>query len=152
MKPDRWCVGTEEAFYGSYASKEEAISGAPLELDGMLGPGSTFYVGRCVPFVARINVYSLIEHLREEATEEAGEAAEEWLAGYEYPPADSEEGAEAADLSDRLNAVFAAWLKETHQEPEFYGVEDVTRHLWPTPQPAGTPVSSAPEPEKGGAT
>jgi hypothetical protein len=128
-----WCVGSEEAFYGSFASKEEAIAGAADELENIVDPGGTFYVGRCVTFVPRVDACAVIERLREEADESGGEAAEDWLEGAVFARKGTKDWEERADLEQRLTEALASWLRDTKQEPEFYGVEEITKHAMPAP-------------------
>lgn len=119
----RFCVGNEEQFYGSYATVEAAIADAHEQMPDLEG-GETIYVGTIAPFVPSIDADDVVDRLREQAYEHAGEEpTEDWLA--HVPPE------QKADLERRLLEALQGWLKDHHLEPTFYGVENITPHTAP---------------------
>lgn len=80
-------------------------------------PGEQIAVGICEDYTPSIDVDDILDRVGENAYEEVGEVAEGWPCyerGKGYTDADK--------LSDKINEVFAEWLKETGQTPGFYKI------------------------------
>jgi hypothetical protein len=122
---ESYCLSSnEETFSGDYASREEAIAFAADELG--VEPGGLFWVGRSVPYVVEVRKHTadrLVEQLAEDAYDEVGDVAEDWLRRVT--------DGQLTDLASRLDSVVEAWLEDYGHEPGFWRVEDVTEHRAP---------------------
>lgn len=74
----------------------------------------TIAIGTVKPYVVSIDAETYLENLEEDAYEECGDAAEDWI-DYES----------SNQLSERLTECVNQWLKETGNEPSFYKIVDV---------------------------
>lgn len=75
----------------------------------------TFAIGHIEPYEINCDfAYTILNYLGEDAFEEVGEIADEWLSSV------SKEDLE--NLNSRLTAVINDWLKEVNEEPTFYKV------------------------------
>ena len=75
------------------------------------------YVGEIEPYVPTIDGCVVAERLFEEAYDELGECAESWLEGCKNEDYDK--------LSDMLTNTLNEWIKETHNEPNFYHIGNI---------------------------
>jgi hypothetical protein len=83
--------------------------------EGCYSREGTFAIGYIEPYEINYDFADLItEHLSNDAYEEVGEVAEEWL--YKVPKEDMER------LNNRVTAIVKDWLKEIREEPTFYKV------------------------------
>lgn len=124
-----WTASSDEERWPAsrdYASREEAIQKAPLDLD--LEPGQKFWVGRtrqpAPPILSRF-----AEHLGDMMyeDEDGGEFSEGW-------PECSDD--EAKELDELLNTVIFSWVKKHDLMPTWFIPDEVTEHLAPEiPQP-----------------
>lgn len=80
----------------------------------------TVYIGRAYKFVPKVDAWSIIEKLQEDADDEAYEAADDYL---RYVS-----DAEARKLGRMLTETFNKWAKETNNEPNFFVVKDVVEY------------------------
>lgn len=75
----------------------------------------TFAIGYVEPYeVNYVNSDLIIEYLQQDAYEEIGEVAEDWL--------DSVTNEQREDLENRVLKVVLEWLKDCKEEPKFYKV------------------------------
>lgn len=120
----KYCWSTdEECYFGQLDSPEAAVDDAIDNGHCDLEEASTVYVGECVPYDPRLNTtrsLDLIENAQDAAYDEAGECAGEWLCRL---PSEV-----SSELSDRIEAVFRAWLREHDLWPKFYTVKNVKEH------------------------
>lgn len=91
-----------------------------------LANGNVF-VGQRYDFEPTVDADFVIEHIQEEACEEGGEYAQDYLdpPPMKYIEARQTWNAQIADLGKRLTAVFREWATETKNEPRFYLIFDV---------------------------
>lgn len=68
-----------ENYQGQFSTIAEAMREAIAEIGD--NHGATFYVGKTIPFVARGDAESVIDQLSEQAHDECGEHAEDYLGG-----------------------------------------------------------------------
>jgi len=117
----KFCASTSEEFFTEeYESREDAIKNYPRE--DVLAEGETFFVGEMVPFVPRVNGLAVLEALQEQALEDCGENAENFL--------DEVSKDDMVLLGQRLDEVIKQWLFETKNEPHFFGVKHITEHVY----------------------
>lgn len=102
-----------EGFQGRCASFEDAKEEAVTELD--LEHGGTVEIAEVVPYSYAVDADAILERLSEEAYEEVGDPAEDWLTS--VPQVHVEE------LQQLLTAALATWM-EQHPiyVPTFYTV------------------------------
>jgi hypothetical protein len=112
---------------GEFDTKEEAIKEGREYFKfmqqeyGDYEDVTQFSVGQIIHYHPTIEVYGLIEQVGEEAYEEVGEVAENYLTRVPHE--------EANLLSDKINEVFSQWMKETNNLPNFWMIrntEDVS--------------------------
>ena len=107
-----------EWFHGRFASKEEAIEeGSESSIDN-----KDIHIGEVVKktigeYLTNRHVDCLLESLAENAGEECGDVAEDWLA--DLPTK------ELNNLKRLIQAVLEEWATQTGHQPEFYHVENV---------------------------
>lgn len=68
------------------------------------------------PYEIFVNAEDVLENVWNCAEAEVGDIADDWL----EPTAYTTE--QLADLSERLTGVIKTWLKETHNEPDFFNI------------------------------
>lgn len=105
-----------------YDSIEEALAAAKIDAknDDEFKDVKTVYIGRAYKFVPKVDAWSIIEKLQEDADDEAYEAADDYL---RYVS-----DAEARKLGRMLTETFNKWAKETNNEPNFFVVKDVVEY------------------------
>ena len=78
--------------------------------------GDTFALGYIEPYeVNYVNSDQIIEFLVQDACDQVGEVAEDWL--------NSIVREQREDLEDRVLKVVKEWLKDCHEEPTFYKID-----------------------------
>ena len=77
------------------------------------------WLGIAVPFLPEIYVYSVIDHLQDDAREYASDHDNDWLS-------DTPES-ELKELGGELDKVFKKWMKKTGNVPDFFCVDDVVK-------------------------
>lgn len=101
--------------YGEFDSIEECVNDAladdELETDEI-------FIGEVNRYHVQIDGYYFLCDLEEEADQEYGEAADNWL-----PSASDRK--EISKLSDQLTELVNSWLKENHCLPDFYHIENI---------------------------
>lgn len=80
----------------------------------------TIYIGINESFTLCVDAESILEQIEEDASEFAGEIADDWDA-FDYKTMKSE----LEELSERLTDVVNAWLKKNKREPNFYAVNNI---------------------------
>ena len=93
------------------AGKDEAINGYPFDDIKYLR------VGQVKEFVPKINGYHIVESVGEDAYEECGEIAEDYLA--------SVRSGDIAELQLSLEACLHQWLRNKGFVPNFYSIENI---------------------------
>ena len=94
---------------GGFNTIEECIEEAKqLEINGNI------MVGEIIPFEPHVNVYSVLEEIEQDASEECGEVGNDWEIDTRGNTTDS--------LAEKLTQCVKDWLKETGQEPTFYKI------------------------------
>jgi hypothetical protein len=120
MKEGKWCYSfNEENFEGDFDTKEQAIDEAIWYYKDDEKDQDFIWVGQIKPVSVGVNIDSLLEQLGEEAYEEAGEYAEDYLTNVTL--------SHQKILEQRLNNVLVAWMKEYNYEPNFWAVENVKK-------------------------
>lgn len=75
----------------------------------------TFAIGYIEPYqVDYVNADQIIEYLQEDAVENVGEVAEDWLTDITSE--------QYADLERRVRKIVLEWLKDCKEEPSFYKI------------------------------
>lgn len=112
IEDKKWCTSKDGEHYNSevFDTREEAIK------DGLKGyGGGDFWVGQ----IAKISIYQLfdvqcvIDSMQEQASELAGDAAEDYLTFMKKK--DRKE----------LEVTITRWFKKHDYEPDFYGIENI---------------------------
>lgn len=107
-----------EHYHGGGATRREALAMAREDSEG---ERRIIHTARIVPFVAPdVDADHVIDQVREEAYDVAGEFADDWLVRID-PDA-------LASLTARLSAVFRVWMAEHDHEPTFWTVTDEQAH------------------------
>lgn len=101
-----------EQYYGIFDSVEEALEEARAEAtEYPAGEIDSIYIGEVCSFEPGVDAFSVIESIQNDAYDEAGELA------YDYLEDISDEN--LSKLQDMLTEVFKKWARETHNEPNF---------------------------------
>jgi len=101
---------------GTFETVEDCIADAKENYE--YSAGEDIAVGVVNNFVAKVDAESVLEAIEEQAYEECGEACEGWI-DYKNEAVDK--------LQDTLTNCLNEWLKETKQEPEFYGITNIKK-------------------------
>lgn len=110
----------ENAYYGEYATREEAIAAAVRELAGC-GDDAVLYIAQDRPPRVDFAGVDLPEHLAAWVEEDfGGPAAEDW-------PAFNATEQQLADLTRAIEAAFVAWLERHGMTPDWRVIEDPER-------------------------
>lgn len=118
----KWCGSTcEESYYGEYKTPEEAEEAFPEEYG--VEPGERFWIGRSAPFVPVVGGGHIIDEIRDQAYEAAGEHAEDFL--------DTVPKAAVEELSRELTEVVVRWMERHKEGPTFFRVVDVRKCVAP---------------------
>ena len=105
-----------ERYYGEFDSVAEALADARVEAKDY--PDSTqIYIGKNYKYEPRVQAHRVIEDIQEDAFDEAGEAAEDYL---EFVSAPS-----LVMLEKMLTKTFIEWSKENNYEPSFFIAKEV---------------------------
>lgn len=111
----KWWVSLDEMYFhdGPFEDRDAAMA---FGID-KTKPDQWFMIGvQGSNYVPGINGDFIVEALQEEAAEEFGEVATDWL--------DNVSDHSTRILSERLSNVFRKWLKENKQEPGFFHMQD----------------------------
>lgn len=116
MKNYTWEYSQEEEIWrhDTFDTIEECVADAKENYG--LSNGSVF-VGECVLFDTYVNAYDVLEQLKQDAFDFAGECAEGWDLFVNM--------AEVDELSESLTEVVKNWLKKYNREPSFYSVGNI---------------------------
>lgn len=136
----------EEYFSGQCDSVEDAILESICEYGGEY---ETVYVGEAHQktigeYLWLCNIENLLEQLQEQAQEECGECAEDWLSGpyfEHYIKGESKEDREArykahyakkadrlAFLVDGFKIVLETWATDAGEQPRFWHVRNIKQY------------------------
>lgn len=114
----KWAYSTnEENYYGSEDTPELALKEAIGDEDDR----EQFFIGQCKAFVPGIRPASIIEQLKEDASEECGEHGDDWL--------DSVTREQEKELGDLLQMALLAWIQKNKLEPWFYSIHNVREYV-----------------------
>ena len=118
MKERKWCYSfNEENFEGDFETREDAIGeGTYYAKDEGI---TIFHVGTQKTIVLGVNVDAIIEQLGEDANEQAGEAADDYLRRVKTK--------EVVILEEKLNEVVHSWLSDFGHRPTFWTVDNVEK-------------------------
>lgn len=120
MSEGKWCYSfNEENFEGDFETKEEAIAEAIWYYKDDEKDQDFIWIGQTKAISLGVNVDRIIEDLGEEAYDQAGEYAEDYLTKV----ASSHQKV----LEERLNEVLVAWMKEFKYEPNFWTVTNIRK-------------------------
>lgn len=106
----------EENYYGSEDSYEASLE----EAIGCEDDLQQVWVGECVEHIPTIRVDSIIDQLRDDAWEKAGDTAESFLT---VTPKQTKE------LQDLLNEALYAWMEKNKLEPNFFGIRGAKEYI-----------------------
>ncbi len=99
-----------------FNSVEECIEDAKS-----YGDYESVFVAEVIPYSANFGFgYYYIDKATEDAYFEVGEASENWLTDISLD--------EEKLLDKYLNEAFIKWMKEVHQEPYFYKVDNIKKY------------------------
>lgn len=87
-------------------------------IDSGIKPGETIAIAEAIPYMPQIDVCDVLEKVEQDAYEECGDAAEQWLEfkrGY----------VRSDELQIEMQRVFVEWLQKTNQMPSFYKLEHI---------------------------
>jgi hypothetical protein len=128
----KWIINlNEDGTWGSleeFDSKEEAISYGKENFEGIYEEENgekfdleiekkVFYVGQIERYVPSVCASSLVEQIAENACDEVGEVAEDYL--YDVSKEDIQL------LEERLNDVLSNWIDETNNRPTFWKIVNI---------------------------
>ena len=118
MKERKWCYSfNEENFEGDFETRGDAIGeGTYYAKDAGV---TIFYVGTTKDISLGVNVDSIIDQLSEDATEQAGEIADDYLRHVKTN--------DAIILEEKLNEVLRSWLSDFGYRPTFWTVDNVEK-------------------------
>lgn len=116
----KWCYSfNEEHFEETFETKEEAIEEALWYYKDDKLDQDFIWVGQTKSIRLGVDTYQIIEGLQEEAYEQAGEVAENFL--HNIKPDDMKE------LEESLNKALFAWMDKFKHNPRFYTVENIEK-------------------------
>lgn len=116
MSEREWCYSFNgENFEGHFATKEDAIGEAKECITE--DDGSVIYVGQVKEVTVGVPVDWLLDQLGEQACEQAGEYAQDFLS---YVNREHQ-----FELEEQLNKVLLTWMKKNNYEPNFWSVDNV---------------------------
>jgi hypothetical protein len=120
MSEGKWCYSfNEENYEGDFDTKEQAIEEAIWYYKDDEKDQDFIWVGQTKDVSIGVNVDSLLEQLGEEAYDQVGEYAEDFLTNVTLN--------HQKILEQRLNNVLVAWMKEFNYETNFWTVENVQK-------------------------
>lgn len=114
----------EEAIADGVKQYKTALNGFATDLfddDPERFPSDVFYIGECIRFVPTVDAERVLEQLEEDAYDECGEAAENFL-DWNYITDDK-----IADLQENLQRELDSWLERYKCTPTFYSIENVEK-------------------------
>lgn len=121
MKPtDKYSFSFDnEHYYGEFDSVAEAFADARVEAKDY--PDSTqIYIGKNYQYEPCVRAHRVIEDIQEDAFDEAGEAAEDYLEFVSVPS--------LVMLEKMLTKTFIEWAKENNYEPSFFIVKGAVEY------------------------
>ena len=121
MKPtDKYSFSFDnEHYYGEFDSVAEALADARVEAKDY--PDSTqIYIGKNYQYEPCVRAHRVIEDIQEDAFDEAGEAAEDYLEFVCVPS--------LVMLEKMLTKTFIEWAKENNYEPSFFIVKGAVEY------------------------
>lgn len=101
-------------------SVEEALHDARIQASCFDEPIETVYIGEVWDFEPKVDVDSVIERIQDDAEDEAGECADDYLEGVKI--------ADKQKLQEMLTETFNQWAAETFHEPYFYILRDAKEY------------------------
>lgn len=101
-------------------SVKEALHDARIQASCFEEPIETVYIGDVWDFEPKVDVDSVIERIQDDAEDEAGECADDYLEGVKI--------ADKQKLQEMLTETFNKWAKETGNEPNFFVVKDIVEY------------------------
>ena len=120
MKERKWCYSfNEENFEGDFETKEDAIAEGTYYAKDEYEGVTIFHVGTQKEVVIGVNVDAIIEQLGEDASEQAGEAADDYLRRIKIK--------EVVILEEKLNEVVHSWLSDFGHRSTFWTVDNVEK-------------------------
>lgn len=120
MSDGKWCYSfNKENYEGYFETREQAIEEAIYYYKDNEEDQDFIWIGQTKNISLGVNVDRIIEDLGEEAYDEAGEYAEDYLSDVTLN--------HQSILEDRLNKVLIAWTKEFKYEPNFWTVTNTEK-------------------------
>ena len=80
------------------------------------------YIGECIPWEPRVNEYTVLDQLEEDACYECGEV------GCDWQPYSWKKREERKELADILTNAVCDWMKKYGYYPDFYKIEDIKEY------------------------
>ncbi|MET3508270.1 hypothetical protein [Halalkalibacter oceani] len=118
MSEGKWCYSfNEENFEGDFDTRDDAIGEGLYyyEEDNQ----SELYVGQAQEVSLGVNIDFIVEQLGEDAYEQCGEVAEDYLCNVKSEHREI--------LEDKMNDVLQKWMDEFKYNPTFYTVGNVEK-------------------------
>lgn len=110
-------------------SVEEALHDARIQASCFDEPIETVYIGEVWDFEPKVDADSVIERVQDDAEDEAGECADDYLEGVKI--------ADRQKLQEMLTETFKQWAAETFNEPRFFVVKGITEYSLMDAKPGG---------------
>lgn len=120
MTENKFVYSEDEEYFNSdldFDTIEDALKNATENLD----KDSKVYIGKIKDVDLTIGAWNIIEDLQEDAFEQAGEIAEDFLNNVTQE--------QENDLTIMINDVIDKWLKKHKLEPNFFSVVDVKQYI-----------------------
>ncbi|WEG18591.1 hypothetical protein PQ478_08915 [Alkalihalophilus pseudofirmus] len=116
MNTGKWCYSFNgENFEGVFDYKEGAINEAKCNISE--DDGSVIYIGQVKDISFGVPIDWLLDQLREEAYEQAGEVSQDFMMYVNKE--------HRYELENQLNNVLHDWMKKYNYEPNFWTVENI---------------------------
>ena len=122
MKPtDKFAYSFDDETYScEYDSVEEALADAKQEVKSGQEDAEVVYIGRVYEFEPCVDVDLVIERIQDDAEDEVGERADDYLEGVRK--------ADKQKLQEMLTETFNQWAAETFHEPYFCILRDAKEY------------------------
>jgi hypothetical protein len=119
MSEKKWCYSYNgENFEGDFVTKEDAVEEASCYINSK-DDREYIYIGNPKEISIGVNVDAILENIGEDAYEQAGEYAVDYLRDVTIK--------HGQILEERLNEVLYNWMDEYNYKPYFWKVENVEK-------------------------
>ncbi|MGM9519545.1 MAG: hypothetical protein ACI3WS_02610 [Phascolarctobacterium sp.] len=120
-RTDKFAYSFDNEVYScEYDSVEEALADAKQEVKSGQEDAEVVYIGRVYEFEPCVDVDLVIERIQDDAEDETGECADDYL--------DCVRLADLQKLESMLTETFNKWAAETYNEPNFNIVKEIQEY------------------------